>query len=441
MTLAETVRDAGILGAGGAGFPAHVKYKCEAEIFIINGAECEPLAHKDGAILEARAADVVVAAAALRAELGAKEVILAVKESRARALAKLYGGVEVFPVAEVYPAGDEAVLVYEATGRRMPADGVPPDVGVVVSNAETVLNVARATRGENARTTWVTVGGAVARPFTAEVPLGTPASFLVAEAGGAVVADYVVFDGGPMMGEEIAPEEYGVKLTTGLVLVLPKGHRVITNNRLPLEHVRTLAGSACTQCRDCTELCPRYLLGYDVTPHLSMRRFFTWGGEAADPSFFANAAGCTGCGLCELYACPMAISPRRVQDYLRGRLGAVPKGEGEGRPHADRPGRQVPAARLKKRIDVAAYDRPAPARDLGDLPRRVIIDLAQPYAPSLEVRVGEGDPVDAGQAVATPAPGDEMGVPVYASLAGRVTFADEEKVIIDRTQVAGGYGG
>jgi len=435
MGLVETVREAGVVGAGGAGFPAHVKYKCGADVLIINGAECEPLSHKDEAILKARAADIVVGAAALRDELGAGEVILAVKEARARELAGLYGGVKVHPLAETYPAGDEAVLVYDVTGRRVPAAGVPPDVGVVVSNAETVLNVARATRGKRAETTWLAVGGAVAEPFVAEVPLGTPASFLLEEAGGATAPDYVVFDGGPMMGEEIDAEQYGAKLTTGLIMVLPTDHPVVGRARLPLEHVRTVAGSACTQCRDCTELCPRYLLGYDVTPHLSMRRFFTWG-EEAEPSFFANAAGCTGCGLCELYACPMAISPRRVQNYLRGRLRDAEKGEGLGEVHADRPGRNVPASRLKKRIDVAAYDRPAPARELRAEPRRVVLDVTQPYAPAPAVLVKEGDRVEAGQKIAAPPAGDDSGVPVYASVAGRVAAADAHRVIIDRTQAA-----
>jgi Na+-translocating ferredoxin:NAD+ oxidoreductase RnfC subunit len=434
MGLVETIRDAGVLGAGGAGFPAHAKYKRRGEVFIINGAECEPLAHKDEAILSGRASDIVVGAAALRDELGAEEVVLAVKETRARELANLYGGIKIHPLAETYPAGDEAVLVYDVTGRRVPAAGVPPDVGVVVSNAETVLNVARAARGKRVETTWLTVAGAVAKPFTAEVPAGTPASFLLEVAGGATAADYVVFNGGPMMGEEIIGEEFGVKLTTGMITVLPREHVVVTKARLPLEHVRTIAGSACTQCRDCTELCPRYLLGYDVTPHLSMRRFFTWG-EEAELSYFMNATGCTGCGLCELYACPMAISPRRVQNYLRGRIQGVAKEEGTGVVHADRPGRSVPADRLKHRTDVKTYDGPAPPRTLEVEPRRVIIDVTQPYAPTPGVLVAEGDRVERGQAIAMPEPGDELGVPVYASLTGRVVAADAGKVVIDRTQI------
>jgi Na+-translocating ferredoxin:NAD+ oxidoreductase RnfC subunit len=435
MGLAEIVRDAGVLGAGGAGFPAHGKYSGEAEVFIINGAECEPLSHKDEAVLTLRAADIVVAASAIRDELGAREVLLAVKESRAAGVAGLYGGLKIYPLADAYPAGDEAVLVHEATGRRMPAAGFPTDVGVVVSNAETVLNVARAARGKNVCTTWITVAGAVAEPFTAEVPVGTPASLLIEEAGGATVPDYAVLDGGPMMGEEVDAGAFGVRPTTGLITVLPADSPVVRNARLPLEHVRTVAGSACTQCRDCTELCPRYLLGYDVTPHLSMRRYFSWG-EEAEPSFFANAAGCTGCGLCELYACPMAISPRRVQNSLKRRLEGAGRAEGAAEVHADRPGRSVPADRLKTRIGVALYDAPMRVRELREEPTRVIIDASQTYAPALEILVGEGDRVEPGQKVAVPRRGDEMGVPVYAGIGGRVAAVGDGEITIDRTQVA-----
>lgn len=423
------------MGAGGAGFPAHIKFKGGAEILIINGAECEPLSHKDEAILENRAADIVVGAAALRDHLGAKDVFLAVKGPTAQKVAGLYGGVKVIPLPAVYPAGDEAVLVLEVAGRRVPAAGLPRDVGVVVSNVETVLNVARALRRTPVTTKWVTVAGAVAKPFTAEVPIGTPAAFLIQEAGGVTCRDYVCFDGGPMMGEEVNAAEFGVRQTTGLLTVLPKDHRIVVQSRMPMEHVRSIAGAACTQCRDCTELCPRYLLGYDVTPHLSMRRFFSWGEEASE-EWFGNAAACTRCGLCELYACPMAISPRRVQDYLRRRLGNFPKKEGAGVVHPDRWGRLVPAARLKKRIDVMRFDRGAPLRRLSAEPTRVVLDLRQPYAGVMERKVREGDAVKAGDVVAGPAADDDAAVPLRASITGRVAAADDEKIVIDRAQLA-----
>lgn len=426
---------AGILGAGGAAFPAHIKYARPADTIIINGAECEPLAQKDYTILQLRPADIVSAAAVLRDELGAREIVLAVKAARARALAGLFGGLKFHALPDVYPAGDEAVLVYEVTGRRVPAAGIPPDVGVCVSNVETVLNVARALRGKPVLTKWVTVAGAVYAPFTAEVPLGAPAAWLLESAGGLTSPDDVVFNGGPMMGEVIDVPTFGVGPATTMVLALPAGHVAVERYLQPLAHVRTIAGSACTQCRDCTEMCPRYLLGYDVTPHLSMRRYYAWGGDAGG-EWFANAAGCTGCGVCELYACPMAISPRRVQMQLKKAGLCGPRTEGMGEVHADRPGRQIPAGRLKKRLDLSAFSDEAPYRECPDEPRAVIISLNQPYGGVLEVKVSEGDTVKRGDLLAAPAAADTMAVPVYASISGRISGFNATGITIDRTQAA-----
>jgi len=220
-----------------------------------------------------------------------------------------------------------------------------------------------------------------------------------------------------------------------MIVALPAGHIVVERYRQPLTHVRTIAGTACTQCRDCTEMCPRYLLGYDVTPHLSMRRFFTWGGEVAD-EWFGNAAGCTGCGVCELYACPMAISPRRVQTYLKNTGALGPRKEGTGEVHPDRGGRQIPASRLKKRLDLAPFAVDALYREIGELPPNVIISAVQPYGGALEIKVAEGDAVSAGQVLASPPAGNMMGVPVYASIAGRVSQIGPTELVLDRRQSA-----
>jgi Na+-translocating ferredoxin:NAD+ oxidoreductase RnfC subunit len=232
-----------------------------------------------------------------------------------------------------------------------------------------------------------------------------------------------------MMGREIEPATFGIGQQTGQITALPAGNVVVERYRHPLQHVRTIAGTACTQCKDCTELCPRYLLGYDVTPHLSMRRFFSWGDEPSE-EWFGNAAGCTGCGLCELYACPMAISPRRVQDHLKTVLTGCERKEGGGDIHPDRSGRLVPAARLKRRTDIVNYDVEASLRELP-APGRAITSLTQPYGRVLEVLVKEGDKVEVGQPLARPAAGDETSVPVYAGVPGRVSETSSS-VVIDR---------
>lgn len=426
MTLPETVRDAGVVGAGGAGFPAHVKLSADVETLIVNGAECEPLLGKDRAILELRAADVAAGIIAMRDELGAKRAVLAVKEKVAAEVAKALSGIEVHALPDVYPAGDEVVLVNLVTGARVPAGGIPPDVGVLVSNVETVLNVARATRDVPVTTKWVTVAGAVRAPATYEVPVGTPFSFLL-ETVGVEEGRVVVLNGGPAMGAPVDPDRAAVTLTTGCVLVLPKAHKVAVLAEMPLEHVRTIAATACTQCRDCTEMCPRYLQGHDVQPHLSMRRFFRYGAEGAAEEF-VNAAGCTECGLCELYACPMDITPRRVQAVVKAGLNGARPRDGLGAVHPDAAGRMVPAARFRARAGLGPYDKPAPYAELGRPVPAVRVPLEQPYGGRLKPAVKAGDRVEAGQLVADS--DNERAVPVHASIAGTVGAVVEDYIEI-----------
>jgi Na+-translocating ferredoxin:NAD+ oxidoreductase RnfC subunit len=426
MTLTETVRDAGVVGAGGAGFPAYVKLGADVDTLIVNGAECEPLLAKDRAVLERRAADVAAGILATRDELGAERAILAVKERAAESTAKALAGIEVHALPDVYPAGDEVVLVNLVTGARVPAGGIPPDVGVLVSNVETVLNIARAVRDIPVTTKWVTVAGAVRAPATYEVPVGTPFSFLL-DTVGVQEGRIVVFDGGPAMGVPVDPDRAVVSLTTGCVLVLPKNHKVTVLAEMPLNHVRMIAGTACTQCRDCTEMCPRYLQGHDVQPHLSMRRFFRYGIDGAVDEF-ENAAGCTDCGLCELYACPMDITPRRVQAAVRVSLDGARPRDGVGAVHPDAAGRMVPAARFRARAGLGPYDKSAPYAELGRLVPKVRVPLEQPYGGRVKPAVKAGDGVEVGKLIAKA--DHERAVPVHASVTGTVGAVTEEYIEI-----------
>ena len=148
MEFTEKIRKAGILGAGGGGFPAFVKYSASADTFIVNGAECEPLLDKDRQVLLNYPAELVTGIAAIKDAIGAKRAVLAVKRKNLTTIKKFYGGVELFALPDVYPMGDEAVLTYAVTGRRIPGGAIPLDMGVIVSNVETVYNAARALNDE-----------------------------------------------------------------------------------------------------------------------------------------------------------------------------------------------------------------------------------------------------------------------------------------------------
>ena len=149
MSLIDQVRLAGVVGAGGGGFPAHVKLASKAEIIIANGAECEPLLHKDAAVMEHYAAEVVRGVELCMAATGAGEGVIGIKAKKKKAVAAIEAAcqgtrVRVQLLGDFYPAGDEYDLVYTVTGKLIPPGGLPIHVGAVVSNVETLVNIARA---------------------------------------------------------------------------------------------------------------------------------------------------------------------------------------------------------------------------------------------------------------------------------------------------------
>ena len=189
MELNKLVCDAGILGAGGAGFPTHVKINCKAEIVLANGAECEPLLRVDQQVMQVYAAEVVRGIQAVKEFTGAKRAVICLKEHYADAVRALQKAtkdtdVELHLLDAYYPAGDEQQIVYEVTGKVVPTGGLPLDVGAVVCNVSTLVNIAAALDGKKVVDKHVTVGGAVKNPVTLRVPVGTMLSELLAAAGG-----------------------------------------------------------------------------------------------------------------------------------------------------------------------------------------------------------------------------------------------------------------
>ena len=162
MNLLEMIKDAGVIGAGGAGFPTHVKLASKAEFLLMNAAECEPLLRVDQQLMEVFADEILLGFEAAGRLVEAKEAIIGIKEKhkdvirhlneRIQAL-NLGNYIRVQALKDVYPAGDEQVLVYELTGRVVPEAGIPIQVGCVVVNSETALNIYNATRAATTATT------------------------------------------------------------------------------------------------------------------------------------------------------------------------------------------------------------------------------------------------------------------------------------------------
>ena len=437
MSLVEKVKLAGVVGAGGGGFPAHVKLASKADTIIANGAECEPLLHKDAAIMEHYAGDLVKGVQLSMEAVGAKDGVIGIKAKNKHAVEAVQEACKGTPVrvhllGDYYPAGDEYDLVHEVTGRLIPPAGIPLQAGVIVNNVETLVNIAAANEGRPVILKTVTIGGAVREPVTLTVPIGTSYRECIEAAGGLATSEPAFCYGGLMMGETSCDIDRPVVKTSTGVIVLPRSHRVIERKLKPASIQAKIGKSACDQCRACTEFCPRFLLGYKVEPHQVMRSL----GFTATVAQVWNewAALCCSCGLCTLYACPEDLFPKEACDTSKVALrqaGTKWTGSMDVKPHPMREGRRVPVKSLSRRLAVTAYEHPAPLRAEPLAPREVTLPLKQSAgSPSVPV-VKAGDKVAAGQAVAEPPP-NALGAIIHAPFAGTITAIAGNQIVITR---------
>jgi Na+-translocating ferredoxin:NAD+ oxidoreductase RnfC subunit len=439
--LVEAVRAAGVVGAGGAGFPTHVKIAAQVDTVIANGAECDPLLQCDQRLMESRAAEMIRGMRLVMEATGAQRGILALKEEYRAASRALRGAIgsaggepelSLLQMESRYPAGDEFVLVYEATGRLVPETGLPLHVGCLVQNVQTLFNIARAAKGASVTHRLLTVAGAVARPSTLWVPIGTAIRDVLEWVGGVqptrwserTAEDYAVVVGGPMMGRVATDLDEPVTKTTSGLLVLPRDNvvcRYMTRSRR--SWVRR-GISTCDQCRDCTDLCPRYLLGHSLKPHEVMRAI-NYGLERPADKVTA-AVLCCECRLCEAYACPLELSPMvyyvAVKEELRAQrwTNNVHK-RTDFQPHPQREYRLVPTHRLIARLGLAEWEDQTCAMDEADYgPKRVSIPLQQHVGVPATPVVAEGDRVTIGDLIAQ-IPEGKLGAAIHASITGRVS--------------------
>lgn len=438
LTIQDKVRAAGIIGAGGAGFPTHVKFGARAEIFLVNGAECEPLLKVDQQLTE-KYADLLVRGLELGMEAtGASEGVITLKSKYVQAIAaltpRLRGNMRIHILQDVYPAGDEVVTIWMATGRRVPPAALPLDVGVVVNNVQTLINVARAVDDDLPVThRTLTVAGAVRRPVTLTVPVGTPFGELLELAGGATVPDPAYINGGPMMGKLLPDLSEPITKASGGLLVLPSSHVLIRRRTRPDQVQLRIARTVCEQCCLCTELCPRHIIGHELPPHLIVRSVNY--NNVGQPSVLLSALTCSECAVCEAWACPVDISPMRLNVALKAEFrakGARYTGPLRGAdPMAEH--RLVPIPRLIARLNIGEYNHKAPLDETEYRPKRVILKLRQHIGAPAVPLVRPGDAVEPGQLVAD-IPEGAMGARVHASIRGNVEAVDADAVYIGAVQ-------
>ena len=318
------IRDGGLTGMGGAGFPAHKKYETDKDIdtLLINGAECEPYLTCDYRLMLEEGYALVNGARLLLKASGAERACICLEDNKPQAAENLSRileearnqgimesgeqvEVKIFPTK--YPEGGERQLIQAVTGREVPMGGLPADVGVIVSNVGTAKAAADMILGHMPLTRRiVTVTGWVKNPGNYRVPIGTSAKELVELAGGVTVPQNRVIAGGPMTGPCVASdwnweEElfYITKNTSG-ILVLPYS---------------AWEEQPCIRCGGCENACPAGLVPWQID--------FAFQQEDYELCEKLYASECIACGCCS-YICPakreLTVRTRMARDAVKQRM-------------------------------------------------------------------------------------------------------------------------
>lgn len=292
------IRDAGIVGMGGAGFPAHVKLDTDKKIkfLIINGAECEPYITADHRRMLENTEDVVSGIRIAMKILDLKQAYIGVETNKRdcigafKRILRYDDSIQVMPLKPKYPQGAEKMLIKAVTGKNVPSGKLPADVGAIVMNIETVYEISRAfSTGMPLTERIVTVSGDVVNnPSNFLVPLGVPASFLFDAAGGFKTEPKKIIFGGPMMGLSQYSLDVPVTKTTSSILAFSKSDQAFE------------ADTPCIRCGKCVAHCPMGLMPNKLSG-------FAQNGDAENAEKY-NVLDCMQCGMCS-YICPARKDP------------------------------------------------------------------------------------------------------------------------------------
>jgi Na+-translocating ferredoxin:NAD+ oxidoreductase RnfC subunit len=305
-------------------------------------------------------------------------------------------------------------------------------VGVVVDNVGTLINVAAAQKGISVTKRWLTVHGEVKKPVTIEVPVGTAIRDVIELAGGTKIRDFTMLIGGPMMGAVETSLDAPVTKTTSGVIILSSEHPHMLRKTFNPDGILRRSKASCDQCMYCTELCPRYLIGHNLRPHMMMRAL-PYG--LSDSEIVTTAFLCCECGLCTYYACPLYLSPGIINSIMKKEMGQKnirnPHRRTELTPFPFRSERKIPTHRLVERLGLAPYDFPAPVVETEFSPEKVRIPLKQHLGAPARPVVREGDRVKAGQLIGE-IPEGTLSARVHASISGYVMSVKED-IVIERS--------
>ena len=437
--LAVLMKECGIVGAGGAGFPSYAKLNEKADTIILNCAECEPLFKLHRQLLAQNAAEILWALDTVRNAVGAKDVILAIKKVYSETIEAVeenigeYKNMTVALLPEIYPAGDELITIYETTGRVVEPGKLPISKGVIVFNVETILNTYYALKEKTPVCyKYLTVAGAVKNPITVRVPLGITFKDAVKLAGGETTEECEYLNGGAMTGR-LAKKNDLVTKTTNAVLVLPKDHPVVMKKKANTKTNIYRAMSSCCQCRMCTDLCSRNLLGHPIEPHSVMRAISK--GMTSDIAAVVNTAYCSQCRLCDMYSCQQGLAPGALIGVLKNEIRAKgiklpdePKFKG---PDEQRKFKLVPMERLVSRLGLKEYDVEAPVAEISLKNKEFKIALSQHIGQPAKPLVKKGDKVETFQKIASC---EGLGAEIHSPVSAKVKDVTEKYIILSSAE-------
>lgn len=355
--IAAQIERAGIVGLGGAAFPAAVKLnqrkKYPLDTLLLNGAECEPYLTCDDRLMRENAEELVDGAGIMARALGVERIIIAIESNKPEAIAALRRhrmalgvALSVAVVPSQYPMGSAKHLVLAVTGKEAPARARTAELGVLVYNVGTAHAVHLAVRyGEPLISRIITVsGGAIARPANVRVRIGTPVSDVIAFCGGIEGSADRVLLGGPMMGLPIQNLRVPVvKGTCGILALSPAETRA----RDPMP---------CIRCGSCVQACPCGLTPFDLNARIQS-------GDL-EGAVKIGLMDCIACGSCA-YACPSSIPLVQGFDFAKGKLA-----ERQSRKHQAEEAKRLAAARLAREAAIAEAKRAMMARRKAEMAAR-----------------------------------------------------------------------
>ena len=301
--LRNRIREAGIVGLGGAGFPSFIKLNPGAHTaideLILNAAECEPYISCDDMIMRERSAEIIQGALIMQHALQAKRCLIGIEDNKPEAYAALQeacqrlnvSNIEIIVIPTIYPTGGEKQLIKVLTGKETPSQGLPLHIGVVCHNVATAASIHLAISEDKPLISRIVTlsGNGIKQAGNHDVLIGTPIDELIEHAGGYQDDVYQLIMGGPMMGFTLSTDNLPVIKTTNCLLALDKEQAVEIINQNPMP---------CIRCGACMEVCPVSLLPQQLYWQAFAREL----DKIQDYHLF----DCIECGCCS-YVCPSDI--------------------------------------------------------------------------------------------------------------------------------------